>query len=376
MGKILVKLQSIKRKYAEYLLIVLSYLINKIFYRKQLTASKKNSIKKILVVKLDHIGDMVLSTPVYHNLKLQFPSAELHVLANSIAGELLSYNPYVDRIINYDSKFHTPLKYKGLINDIKLLIKLKKERYDLIVDLRGNFLSLALALLKGSRYRADFGTNSIMTRKKLGSVHKLNRGLDILRSAGIATPVNMPEIYISDKEEAYIKELFGKYNLTKNLKVVFSAGAAWPPRRWPVENFIKLGKSLCNDYQAKILLIGSRDELKLNKIITRSLDGCAINLAGSLNLLQLAALLKHVNLMVSNDSGPAHIAAAMGLPLVVLFGPENPNKFRPIGRKVIVIQKKVECSPCDQTVCNRTPNCMELISVEEVYQRIKDLLNY
>lgn len=345
-------------------------MINLALYRKKIQDPSK--IKKVLIIKLDHIGDVILATPSITNIKKHFKNAEIDILVNPLCKDLVSTNPYIDNVIGYDSLLFKRGEGYNLFRNASTIFRLFKERYDVIIDLRGSFGTLILALFKGAEFRADFGTNSIKNRKVLLKKHKLERNLEIIRGLGVKTISKTPSINLTKKDGAFADRFFRKNDIKKkDLTIVINPGAAWTPRMWPKENYALLIDRLVKELGAKIILAGSNDEISLAEWIKEKIDSDIYIATGKTSLRELSALIKGSNLHIGNDSAAIHLAAAVGTPLIALFGPENPEKFGPMTDKKIILRKKVGCSPCGQYYCSRKPNCMELIKVDEVFNSVK-----
>jgi len=357
------------RKTYEILIIIISYLINLILYTKKIDDPSK--IKKILIIKLDHIGDVILATPVITNVKKYFKNAKIDMLVNSLCVDLVNKIPYVDKVIEYDSLFFKRNNRYNIFKNIKTIKGLFKAKYELIIDLRGSFGTLILALFKGAKYRVDFGTNSIKNRKVLLKKHKFERNLEIIKELGVNGVNKNPLINLTPREGTFVINFLNKCSIkTHDLKITINPGASRIFKAWPKDNYTELIRLLTKKLNAKIILIGSKDELNLAESIQSGVDSNLCIATGKTNLRELTALIKGSDLYIGNDSATAHIAAAVGTPLIALFGPESPDRFGPLTDKKIILQKKVECSPCGQYYCSRKPNCMELIKVDNVFNAV------
>ena len=194
--------------------------------------------------------------------------------------------------------------------------------------------------------------------------------LNIARACGIEAKTRSYEFFTTSREQSYIADLFQEHGLKKSdFLVVINPGGNWDLKRWPKENFAQLADRLIKDYQAKVLLTGAKKDLSLAQDIAALMKGRPIILCGKTSLGQLAALMENVNLVISNDSGPMHIALSQKARVIALFGPTSCKITGPYGQNnYLVIQKDVGCKvPCYQLNC-RNNRCMKAISVDEVLQ--------
>ena len=392
------------RTLTESSIILTSFLVNRLFYRKRLPSP--SDIKRILIVKLDHIGDVLLATPTITNLRLHYPHAHITLLVGSWSKQVVECNPHIDEILCYDSPFFCRSGKRATLKDaMQILRRLKSEQYDLIVELRGDFLSLALAMLKSSRYRLDRSTQRVLKKLRNLSCHPLVQGptdnkiserrledepayseheveinLDVLRSGGIPITSRKTFFNVLSKEQAWAKSFLSELGIDASKPIVaIHPGSPVPLKRWPTERFAKLADILI-ERKTQVLFLGGADEKWLVEEIQAQMRHRSVNIAGRTNLQQLGAVLQNCQLFIGNDSGPMHIAAAVGTRVIGLFGPGSPQRFGPFGENCTAIRKKPDCPPCMKEKCSlRSPTtssygrlgkegCIAEISVEDVVE--------
>jgi len=400
------------RTLTESSIILTSFLINQLFYRQKLPPP--SDIQKILVVKLDHIGDVFLATPAITNLRLQYPHAHIAMMVGSWSKQVIECNPHIDEILCYDSPFFRRLSASPqnigrpnlfgrprlfrLKAATRMLRRLKSERYDLIVELRGDFLTLALAMLKGGRYRLDRSTQRVL--KKLGnppcpplinggkgglevinggkeglegepecSEHEVEINLDVLRAGDIPITSRKTFFNVLSKEQAWAKSFLSEFGIDASKPIVaIHPGSPVPLKRWPAERYAKLADILI-ERKTQVLFLGGADEKQLVEEIQAQMRHVSVNIAGLTNLQQLGAVLQNCQLFIGNDSGPMHIAAAVGTRVIGLFGPGSPQRFGPFGENCTAIRKKPDCPPCMKEKCSLGEyGCIVEISVEDVVE--------
>lgn len=314
--------------------------------------SKK--IESILVVKLDEIGDMVYALHVFEHLKIQYSDAPITLLCKPFVKPLVQNNPAISNIIHQIPS---------------------NEKFDLVVELRGNWDTMKYAIDKMPNRRLDRGTVRFLNKLKGGQKHEVITNFEVIKSLlPKGTKPFVPKIEIDENTKVFIEEFI----LEKKLQnfVVIHCGARRKLRQWPVENFASLIKILEEKYKLQIVFAGTEeDEPVINEIIKLSKIE-AVVCTRNFSLLHFADLVKRAKLFVGNESGPLHIAAVMKTPLVGIYGPGVPGVFYPIGDKSKVVHHILNCNPCDQVHCVRPENpCINLVTLLEVEQNISEILS-
>jgi len=325
--------------------------------------------KRILIIKPSSLGDIVHSLPFLNAIKETFPSAEIHwVISKGLEG-LLENNLIVNRlwIINKD-KWKDLKKIKETVSEFRGLFRaLEGESYDLAIDLQGLFRSGILTYATKAPIRIGFkeareGSSLFYTHKIEGGkeIHAVDRYLKIASAIGCEVrDVKFPMPFIKESE--------GIKRLKEEIKdyVVIAPGARWKTKRWPYLNFGRLALML----DIKTVVVGGSSDVELAEGIEINSKGKALSLAGKTDINDLISIIRGARYVVTNDSGPMHIAAALNIPVIAIFGPTNPVRTGPYGKNHIVIKSDVECAPCYKKKCE-TIRCMEDISVEKVYEKI------
>lgn len=298
----------------------------------------------ILVVRTDRIGDMVLTVPALRALKTAWPRARLSVWASSSNREVVEGLPYVDEVIVEEKK-----GAKGLW---AFLLLLRRKRFDLAVILHTKRKTNALCFLAGIPRRLGycndkFGfllTDKVTDERMLGRKHEVEYSLDLLARVGVKDHRMDLELPFSARAEAWADTFFQENNLSSVPVVIFHPDASCPTRHWPIESYMTLAARLVHSFSVRILVVGGKTAAGMGVKIAGSCPQAVIDLTGQLNLLQTAALAKRCRVFVSTDSGPAHIAAAAGAPVITLFMRSqpgiNPQRWRPLGDKVILLCNK------------------------------------
>lgn len=317
----------------------------------------KASVKRILIITLSNVGDVILTTPAVAALAKEYPEARIDVMVGPRGKEVFEKDPRIFKLIIYDK--HIPISAKR-----RLQLKLKKLRYDIVVDLRNT----VFGLLIGPRYRT-----STIQRSLSGVVHSIDRHLHRLRSIGIVEPARRPYIYMPEEDDAYISGLLEGEGLSKRF-VVINPGAKSHLKRWKPEGFAALADRLVDECGVDIVFVGTGEDEEVISEVAGKMKERYRNLVNRTNLRQLACLLKRSSLIITNDSAPMHLGCAVGAKVLAIFGPTDPRRYGPTGEFDVVITKKLHCSPCESAKCIYNYECMKLVDPEEVFDAAKMML--
>ncbi len=330
------------------------------------------TVKRILVIRLYFIGDMLLSTPALAALRDTFPHASITVLLKKRARDVLVGNPDVDELIIYDAvpRYHSPAW------TWRLGALLRRRRFDLAVDLTGDLRSSWALFVADPGYRVGVnrvGLGRLLDRRVpyRSEGHVVDHLLDAVGLAGAKTERTEPRMYLSDAEREAARSLSGDEPY-----LAMAPGAQSPLRRWPAERYGELAARARRDRGMRTLFTGTASDAPLCVEAERRSEGAGTSLAGRTGDLRvLGALFEGARAYVGSDSGPLHIAAAVGTPVVGLFGPNTPNRFAPRGAPSRLVVRTPPCSPCAQDRCmGETGPCLRTIGVDEVAHALSSLL--
>lgn len=325
---------------------------------------------KILIIKPSSLGDIIHSLPLLNILRKSFDDSSIHWVIDRSFGEILEGHPMIDRlwIINKD-EWKNINKFRVTLKNLKKLFKdLRAERYDLVIDLQGLLRSGVITRATGSRCRIGFseareGASVFYTHTVKGgsNIHAVDRYLKVADFLGLKyDDIQFPFPPLPNPR------IDGIPDLPKKDYAVIAPGARWPTKMWPPERFGRVASML----PLITVVVGSPSERPLAEEVVRSSQGKAVSLAGKTGLKELAAVIGGAKFMLCNDSGPMHIAAAMGVPVFAIFGPTDPLKTGPYGEGHTIIRNNVSCSPCRRRRCN-DGRCMIDLKAETVYEIIK-----
>ncbi|MFH1961903.1 MAG: glycosyltransferase family 9 protein [bacterium] len=353
-------------------------IIDKPFKRK---LPQSADIKKILVIKLIAIGDLVVALPTLRALKQGFPHAHLALMATPRVSEVVEGCPYIDEIIYYDILG----KDKGVTGLIRLIRTLKKKGFDLALELDHYYrITSMITYLAGIKNRAGFdlpgqGRRGLITIKSpyRTDKHEVEAFLEMAKAVGAGdTPPGLVEIWTSDEDKRYINSFFEQNKIQPNDFVVAihpGTGPSATCRRWSPERFAILSDWLIKEYKAKVIFTGAPSEVELVNSILAFMEAAPLTIiaAGKTSLKQLTEIARRCGLFISVDTGPLHVAAAIGTRVIGLYGPNIPSKWGPYGKGHLTIYKQPPCSPCTKQYLGQVsrcqnPICMEQITVEDV----------
>lgn len=343
------------------------------------------SIKNILVVRLDAIGDVVLTSPLIRELRRLFPDAFISLVVNPETYNLVEKCPHVNEVLTFDRKVRAP--FGRLIRQwraLKLARKsLWKRKFDLAILPRwdaDHYHGAWLCRMSGAKWRigyAQSGKSRLFTHLIPGDgiKHEVERNLDIVKFLGGKVAHDKLETWIADEDESFAVNALKKHGAAAgDLLIAIGPGAGSIGRRWPVERFGEICKTASERHRAKPVVIGGQADEILGDELRGRLKSI-INMAGKTSLRQTTALLKRCRLFIGNDSGPMHLAAAAGIPVVEISAhpkggdpstPDSPVRFHPWGVCSAVIQPESPVAPCNETCKANEPHCILSVSIGEV----------
>lgn len=340
--------------------------------------------QKIMVRATNWIGDAVLSLPAFAALRASFPKAEIVLVAKPWVGELYWYHPAVNRQIVYDPEG----QHRGARGFWRLVQSLRAERFDLAILLQNAFHAAWMAWCARIPVRIGYAhdgrsalvSEAIDVPSPAAYGHQAYYYLQLLFRAGlIEKPEAVREIrlHVAESERQWATRKLAALGLGgPRFLVGLNPGASFGPAKcWLPERYAALADRLIGALDADVLIFGSRAERPLAETIARSMEHTPIVVAGETTLRQLMALLVECRLVVTNDSGPMHLAAALGLPLVAIFGSTNERATGPVGSRVRIIKRPAACSPCGLRECPIDFRCMESVSVDDVYRSTLELIH-
>ncbi len=341
----------------------------------------------ILIVKLSAIGDVIHTLPSLSALRILYPDADITWVIEEASSDIINDHPYLDRIIiSRRKKWIADLKKLHRVNrtikEIKsFILTLREHRYDLVIDFHGLFKSSLIVLLSGGKRKLGYNSmqelSGLFLNEKIYEdmgKHAVDRYLDFILHLGFNVKNKEFLIPIQKANEDRVEKLLKGNNIdTKERFVAVNPMAFWETKLWEDDKFARLCDRITEELKLKVIFTGS-DSSGMIEHIQSLMASPSVNLGGKTTLRDLSYLYKLASLMITTDSGPMHIAAAMRTPVVALFGPTDPSRTGPYGEEHMVIRKDIPCSPCFLKKCD-SRKCMKEITVEEVFQAVKDIVD-
>jgi ADP-heptose:LPS heptosyltransferase len=315
----------------------------------------RTKVRSVVCIKLDEIGDMAASVHVFQNLRDIFPNAKITVLCKPFVQSLIQNDPNIDQFLNDSSEL---------------------KKYDVWVELRGNWKTFFASILKTNKFRVDRGTVRFKQRG--------NQPHETITNSRIIEPILLK--YASDLELKGVSKLYpslGEITLAQerieslNVQkyVVIHPAARRVLRQWPAERFAFIAKHLWEKFAIHTIVVGTNDEIDILENVKSGQDFVKIWISND-SLLTLFSVIQNAELFIGNESGPLQIADLSGIPVIGLFGPGVKNVFYPQrNSRSKVVHSFLECNPCDQIHCSESIPCIERIQTIEVTQVIDELLS-
>ena len=330
-------------------------------------------MQRILIIEPNWLGDILFTTPAIRAIRQQNPKSYIVCMTHPRCAEMLEGNSRIDDIILFDERS----SHSSILKKISFIKKLKSYKFDIVLSFHGSMTKMLICYLAGigkrvgylSKKRSFLLTDSIPTPDK--EPHRVEYFLNITQSIGADTKNKNYEFSVSDDDIKDANRVLEKEGISKDDEfLIVNPGGNWLPKRWSKENYSKLIKKIKEIYNKKIVITGSEKDISLADSIIKESNTKATNLAGKTTLNQLAGLMKRSAFVISNDSGPMHIAVSQNVPTIALFGPTSPDITGPYGdSRYEVIHKWSDCDiPCYKEC--EDYRCMENIKVEDVVEAL------
>lgn len=336
-------------------------------------------MESIIVRMPNWVGDLVMATPILTDLRNAFPKASITAMCRYPICELLRFDDAIDELYCFHNPKNLFLKRDERRN---VVAKIQAGKFDLGILLTNSFSSAWLFWQGNVKRRVGYScfprnlllTDPVSSPKR--KMHQVDLYKEILHPLRIHHSRTKPRLFVTEKEVALSKELLYKRGYQYGKKLIgINPGATYGSAKcWPVEYFRDFVLNLL-DEDLFIVFFGDTTQKELVKTICQDLPEKVINLSGITNIRELACMIRACDVLVTNDSGPMHIAAAFETPLVALFGSTDEKVTGPYGQKGAIIHKKVACSPCLKRECPIDMRCMKQITVAEVAKRVREIID-
>ena len=342
-----------------------------------MTGTQKENLlknaKRIPAVRYRFIRDTILTVPFLRNLRQACPQAVIDVLVGPQSGSVLENCPYINELIVFDTtRFHKYDSGKGKAKSFwHYAWMLRKKKYDCVFVLKRSLSSGFLTWFTGAPVRIGYATegrNFLLTHpvKWNKDIHEVDSLLQVLEASGATITDKKLEAWVSLDEKAHVEELIPELN-NSAMKVLIHAAAAHPDKMYPAESWLQILKELKEKFSATFYFSGAERDVQLNNDLISGAQVTSVNAAGKLTLRESMALYAQMQLAICVDSGPAHLCAAAGVPTIAIFGPTDPNRWRPYGTQhQAVFDKSINCPACSQGKTLTRHDCLTLLHPNKV----------
>lgn len=334
---------------------------------------------KILVLKPSSLGDVVQALPVLRLLKLHFRKAKIFWWIDSPLAPLLEGDPDLSGLVRFERRrWAHPINWPEMFRSIHWM---RAQKFDLVIDLQCLLRSAAFGWLARQDFligldEAREGARAfydVAVPRKSFHTHAVDWYLSVLPPLGVPVHKNFEWL---PTRPAVAEAIQSKWKATGSRWIILQPGARWDNKRWPVENFARLLPRLAINFpDARFAVLGSEEDKELGKIIAQAEPSRCLNLCGETSLPEMVEWIRLGDLLITNDTGPMHVAAALGKPMVALFGPTEPRRTGPYGQLKNVLRLELPCSPCMKSNCHfeKLNECLRGISTATVLERVKTI---
>jgi lipopolysaccharide heptosyltransferase II len=333
--------------------------------------------KRVLIFNVNWLGDVLFSTATIRNIRRNFPDSFIACVVPSRCYPVLKDNPHLDEVIIFDEKD----RHGGMLDKLKFIQELKSKKFNTAFLLHRSFTRALICRLANIPTRIGYHTKKrafLLSGKIIpperDAMHRIDYYLTIIEKAGLKVEDRYTEFFIREEDEQFVEEFLPKHNVGKSdFLAVINPGGNWLPKRWPKEYWAKLADALIKEFKAKVVITGARNDITLAEEIKDLMQGRPIISCGVFNLKHLGALCKRADVLISADSGPMHIANAVGAKnIIAIFGPTSPRVTGPYPlTNAVILQKDVGCKiPCYVAYCKEN-RCMKAVTPEEVLEKIR-----
>lgn len=349
-----------------------------LFKNKRIDDLTKENISKILLLRTDNIGDVLLLTPSIHAIREKYPSARIDVLVRPIAKEVLLNNLDISNImVSRVPWFMNKIMVKDIISMVADVIKIRRASYDLIIDFRGDFRNILFYLFLGNgKYLISSdrsGGTYFLTHVVIydEDIHAIDKNISLLAPLGLYPKDKNMRMTVSEADRINLKNKIGDLERRDRYLIGIHPGASSITRRWPLEKFSEVIKTLSANIPCKFYVSGDNLEKELGVGLKRLTGDLVLDLTGRLSIPELAALIEKTDLFICNETGIMHLSVALKTNTISLYGPQLPMKYGHENENSRILWKEFDCCPClHHFGCHRTGTsralCLDAISVDEV----------
>ena len=339
------------------------------------------NIKRLLIRSTNWIGDAVMTTPAVRAIRKNFPDARISILTKPWVAPVFSDSPYVDNLLIYDEAG----KHKGMVGKMRLAKELKQYSFDAAILLQNAFEAALITFFAGIPCRIGYNTDvrgfllthSVSCTPRIKKMHQTGYYLGILQGIGLETDGLGLDLVVNKKYEKRAAEILEEHGIsrTNGLVGINPSATFGPAKQWFPERYAGLSDKIHEVFGARILLFGGPEDRELGVRIAQIMQHPPVDLCGKTDLGEAIALINMCNLFITNDSGLMHVAAALDIPLIAIFGSTNPLTTGPRSKRSKIVRVPIKCSPCLKPKCPEGHlRCMDQIDVGMVFEAVKEIL--
>ncbi|MEA3369193.1 MAG: glycosyltransferase family 9 protein [Candidatus Ratteibacteria bacterium] len=320
----------------------------------------KGEIRKILIFKWSAMGDIILAVPSFRAIRAHFPQAKIHLLIKKEYQELLNSLSYIDNFIDFKKS-----------NWRDLIPELKKEKFDLSIDFQNTWRSHLLSFLVGVKRRVGYGRKGgrLLLNVAAAQPKKIENPVEHQARLLSKIGINLDNFELECKIPSIVSLPFPK----PYISILPGSGEGWQSKCWSELCFARMADSIINKLKYSAVFLGEKREKNKIERIKKAMREKGQDMSGQTKLIQLAGVIKGSSLFITHDTGPMHLAQALGVPTLALFGPTDPMRHTIPSSNLYIIKKNLSCQPCYRRRCS-AHQCMKLIRVEEVLDKIKQIM--
>ncbi|MFH1581295.1 MAG: lipopolysaccharide heptosyltransferase II [Pseudomonadota bacterium] len=341
------------------------------------------NIKRLLIRSTNWIGDAVMTTPAIRAIRKNFPYAQISILTKSWAVPVFESSPYIDNILIYDDSG----KHKGLSGKLRLAKGLKQYGFDAAIMLQNAFEAALITFFAGIPCRIGYNTDargfllthSVTCTPQIKKMHQTGYYLGILQGVGLEADGLGLDLVVDKKYQKRAAKILEEHGISRADRLVgINPSATFgPAKQWFPERYAALSDKIHEVFGAHILLFGGPGDRELGVRISQMMKHPPVDLCGKTDLGEAIGLIKECDLFITNDSGLMHVAAALDIPLIAIFGSTNPVTTGPQSQRSKIVRVPIKCSPCLKPECPEGQGhlkCMDQIDIDMVFEAVKELL--
>lgn len=339
------------------------------------------NIKRLLIRSTNWIGDAVMTTPAVRAIRKNFPNAEISILTKPWVAPVFESSPYVDNLLIYDDTG----KHKGLSGKLRLAKELKQYNFDVAILLQNAFEAALITFFAGIPCRIGYNTDvrgfllthSVPCTPQIKKVHQTGYYLGILQGVGLEADGFGLDLLVDEKHQKRAAEILEEHGISRADRLVgINPSATFGlAKQWLPERYAALSDKIHEIFGAGILLFGGPGDRELGRRISQMMQHPPVDVCGKTDLGEAIGLIKECDLFITNDSGLMHVAAALDIPLIAIFGSTNPITTGPRSQRGKIVRVPIKCSPCLKPECPEGHlKCMDQIDIDMVFEAVKELL--